>query len=352
MPESINELVVVVKRRGMKDYLVDVAVKTNIWIRTELQREQFEVIRKARPKILFLQSDGGRTKEEWEAIRINRKMFDEEIDWNCQVIRIYEDANFGMYAMGEKVRAIVWDHVNSCIFLEDDDIPSVSYFRFCAEMLEKYKDDQRIYAVCGLNCIGVNEKCSADYFFARYASIWGIALWKRSALQHTTAFTEDEYTMQLLEKETREHPSHWKQIQRIARSGEYDGHLPGSEFYMNLAVYGYHQMFIVPKYNLMNNKGSNGNSAHSDSLKKLPKAVRRLFNMTTYELSFPLKEPIYVIPDEYFEEERNRILALDHPLIDAWRKLERGCLLIAHGDWKKFLRKFLKYTNKAYQKEN
>lgn len=38
--------------------------------------------------------------------------------------------------------------------------------------------------------------------------------------------------------------------------------------------------------------------------------------MKIYELKFLLQHPEYVIPDEAFEKERNRILALDHPLID------------------------------------
>ena len=335
----------------MKNYLVDVAVKTNIWIRPELQRKQFDVFRKARPSIIFLQSDGGRTEEEWEAIRISRKMYEEEVDWNCRIIKIFEDSNCGMYAMGKKVREIIWNTVDSCIFLEDDDIPSVSFFRFCAEMLEKYRDDPRVYAICGMNTVGINENCSADYFFARYGSIWGIALWKRCALQYKNDFTKDPYVMQRLKEATKKHPCHWKQICDIEKNGQYDGHVPGDEFYMNLAVYGYHQLFIVPKYNLISNQGSSGNSAHSDSIENLPRGIRRVFNMKTYELKFPLQHPEYVIPDEAFEKERNRILALDHPLIDLGRKIERGCLLLRHGNWKGFLNKVSKYVIKGRQKE-
>ena len=53
---------------ALKKYLVDIPVRINIWIRPECQRRQFEVIKKARPSILFIQSDGGRNDEEWQAI--------------------------------------------------------------------------------------------------------------------------------------------------------------------------------------------------------------------------------------------------------------------------------------------
>ena len=110
----------------MKPYLVDVPVKINIWIRPECQKLQWDVIRKARPSILFIQSDGGRNQSEWDAILKNRKMIDESIDWECKVDRLYEDTNLGLYAMGYKRNQLIWSKVDRCIFLEDDQIPSIS----------------------------------------------------------------------------------------------------------------------------------------------------------------------------------------------------------------------------------
>ena len=69
----------------MKPYLVDVPVKINIWIREECQKRQWEIIKKARPSILFIQSDGGRNESEWKAINNNRKLIDNGIDWECTV---------------------------------------------------------------------------------------------------------------------------------------------------------------------------------------------------------------------------------------------------------------------------
>ena len=335
----------------MNDYLVDVAVEINIWIRPNLQREQFEVIKKARPSVLFLISDGGRNEQEWEAIKIGRNIYDNEINWNCHVYRMYEERNQGLYAMGAKAKKLVWSKVDACIFLEDDIIPAVSYFKFCADMFEKYRDDTRIFGICGFNIEEINKNCSDDYFFSRYGSVWGAAFWKRSYLQCSTVFTKSQYTQDLLKDQMKEHPTHWKQITEIIKTGEYDGHVPAMEFYMNLAVYGYHQLFIVPKYNLVSNKGCDPSSAHSDSIIKLPRAIRKAFNSKTYELTFPLKEPVYVIPDIKYEKQRNRILAIDHPLIDLSRKVERGLLLIKNGDGKTLWTKIGKYIDKTKQIE-
>lgn len=99
-----------------KPWLVDVPVKVNIWVRPECQRKQFEVIKQARPSILFIQSDGGRNEQEWKIINEHRKMFDTEIDWDCTVYKLYEETNQGMYTMGRKLHDFVWSKVDRCIF--------------------------------------------------------------------------------------------------------------------------------------------------------------------------------------------------------------------------------------------
>ena len=85
------------------------------------------------------------------------KIFDEEIDWECTVYKFYEDHNNGLYTMGRKVADFIWETVDRCIFLEDDHIPSISFFRYCAELLEHYKDDLRIECICGMNHLGKCE---------------------------------------------------------------------------------------------------------------------------------------------------------------------------------------------------
>ena len=114
----------------LKPYLVDVPVRLNICIRPESQRKQFEILKEARPSIMFLISDGGRNEREWDAIKQDRALFDNEIDWDCTVYKLYEDENRGLYTMSRKGSELIWSHVDRCIFLEDDHLVSVSYFKF------------------------------------------------------------------------------------------------------------------------------------------------------------------------------------------------------------------------------
>ena len=324
----------------MKDYLVDVPVAVQLWIRPEAQRQQCEILKQARPSILLVISDGGRTEEERALIQQNRDLFDHEIDWNCTVHRFYSDVNLGTYGCIQAMHRFVWQYVDRCVFLEDDILPSVGFFRFCAELLEKYKDDPRIYAICGMNHEGVSEEVSSDYFFSRYGSIWGHALWKRSYEQYYDyRFRNDPYTTGLIEEAaSKVIPGHRKQIVNIAARGEYDGHQPGGEFFMNFAIYGQHQMLIIPKRNMISNIGCDISSAHANSLNNLPKGIRRVFNMKRYEPEFPLKHPDYVFPDTRYEKVRNRIMGFGHPFVTFYRRVETVLLNVKHGNTE-FVRK-------------
>lgn len=317
----------------MKPYLVDVPVRVNIWIRPECQRKQFEVLKKARPSIMFLQSDGGRNEEEWKAIRENRKIFDTEVDWDCKIYRIYEEKNLGLYTMGDKVSNIIWEHVDRCIFLEDDQIPSVSFFRYCEELLEKYKDDTRISRICGMNHLGYSRNVSSDYFFSKQGSIWGTATWKRCVEMRDREFSygRDPYVMDLLKKNSKNNHIFIKRAEAYAKNDYYEGHIAGSEFFIELEMYGYHQLQIIPKYNMISNIGTTKNSTHSGDIQKIPRGLRKVFYMKTYELSFPLKHPRYIIPDINYEKARNKIMGYNYKRISLFRKAETVLLLLIHG---------------------
>lgn len=297
----------------MRPFIVDVPVRINIWIRPECQKKQWEVLKKACPSILFVQSDGGRNQQEWDSIYQNRRLIDEEIDWDCKVYRFYENYNNGLYTMGRKVSEFIWSTVDRCIFLEDDDLPSVSFFQFCADLLEKYKNDERIECVCGMNHLGVNEEVKSDYFFSRQGSIWGCATWKRVYEERNKFnYSHDPYVLSLLEQRTKHNRTAWKRLNAYAKSEYYEGHVAGSEFWYEFDMYAQNRLQIVPKYNLISNIGEGEGSVHFNTMSKRRQGI---FNMKTYELDFPLKYAEYVIPDVKYEMKRNKIMGYNRSRI-------------------------------------
>lgn len=317
-----NSLNVYVKQiQTDNPFLVDVPVKINIWIRRECQIKQFEVIKKARPSILFVTSDGGRNEKEWDIILKNRKMYEEEIDWNCTVYYQYADENLGLYAMGRKRLELIWNTVDRCIFLEDDIIPSISFFSYCAELLEKYKDDTRIETICGMNHLGVSEDVTSDYFFSRQGSVWGTATWKRAhECRGDFSYGDDPYIMKLLKQRTKHNPTFMKKIDAYSKSDLHEGHVAGGEFWIEFNMYAQNRLQIVPKYNMINNVGYDEGSAHAQGYRYFNSDLKKLFNMKTYEYELPLKHPKYVIPDVEYEKKRNATLGYN----DRWARFKHS----------------------------
>ena len=140
----------------------------------------FESIRKIKPPKLYIASDGPRRYKENEInLVLSVRKIVENIDWPCELYTLYREENLGCkVAVGS---AISWFFQNEDfgIILEDDCLPSLSFFRFCEELLYKYKDDDSVYLVSGdsrgADSIGMRE----DYGFCKYPMIWGWASWAR-----------------------------------------------------------------------------------------------------------------------------------------------------------------------------
>jgi len=148
--------------------------------RLDTTKQVFFAISKAKPPRLYVASDGTRDKVDGEKDRVDavRDYILNNIDWDCEVKTLFRDKNLGCkIAVSE---AITWffNNEEQGIILEDDCLPDQSFFYFCEELLEKYKDDDRIGIISGDN---FNEEKigDADYYFKKIPHIWGWATWKR-----------------------------------------------------------------------------------------------------------------------------------------------------------------------------
>lgn len=149
--------------------------------RADNTRKVFEKIREAKIKKLYVANDAprpGNINDEQNRKKI-REMLN-EIDWDCELHTLFHEKNQGC-GFGP-VTAITWAFNNEekLVILEDDCVPSLSFFPFCNEMLNKYYNDTRIWLVSGRshqsNSIYFTNQ---DYIFSHYAHTWGWATWKR-----------------------------------------------------------------------------------------------------------------------------------------------------------------------------
>ena len=143
----------------MKSALVDVAVLILFFNRPRQLAQVFEQVKKARPSRLFLYQDGPRGEKDLPGIEACRQVV-ADIDWECEVHQLYQKKNYGCDPSEYISQKWAFSHADKCIVLEDDDVPSVSFFRFCKEMLDRYENDTRISMIAGFNNGRNYPRCS------------------------------------------------------------------------------------------------------------------------------------------------------------------------------------------------
>jgi len=152
-----------------------------IFARPELTARVFQKIRAARPSRLFVAQDAPRNDHPSDAILCPRaRAVANEVDWPCEVRTLYQEENLGA-GLG-CATAIRWffDQVEEGIVLQDDDLPEHSFFPYCAELLERYRHDDRVMHITGYNPL-LTPVGDASYYFSKYVHGWGWASWRRVA---------------------------------------------------------------------------------------------------------------------------------------------------------------------------
>jgi len=160
---------------------MDVAILLLIWKRPELTKRVIGSIREVSPKRIYISSDGPikNDKNNQKLVTITRDLVLREIDWECKVY-----TNFSRENQGCKLavsRGIDWffDNEEEGIILEDDCLPNIYFYKFCRVLLEKYRNDNRIWTICGNGYQNNNSSSGESYFLSKYVDVWGWATWKR-----------------------------------------------------------------------------------------------------------------------------------------------------------------------------
>ena len=316
-------------------YKTDIAVLILFFNRPETLKLMFEEVKKARPSHLFLYQDGARDERDRAGMEASRQIVaDENIDWECDVHRMYQTKNYGCDPSNYMSQKWAFSIVDKCIVLEDDDTPSQSFFPFCKEMLDRYENDARISMISGTNYDETTPGMPCDYLFTTAFSINGWATWRRVVDQWDEhyGFLDDEYATRLLGNLIRER----RYQHNFLRFCQYHRSL-GKAYYetiLHAAIFLNSGLSIVPRVNMINNAGASGEGVHlSGSNRDLPKAYRRIFTMGRYELNFPLKHPRYVIEDVEYKNRMFKTMAWGHPLIKVGRSLEELWLNLVHGNF-------------------
>lgn len=270
-----------------------------------------EQIRKAEPKELFIIADGPRENREGEKEKCEKaRSICDEIDWKCNVHKIFSDVNLGCAKRVSSGLTEVFNKVEHALIFEDDCIPALSFFQFADEMLERYESDGRIMLVSGNNKCFAKEPVKESYFFSKQALIWGWATWRRAWNKMDLSMSDwPELKKNKLVEGIYKKPSHcyyWNS----AFDYVYNGHTNSWAFPWNLTVWRNGGYSIVPKVNLIRNAGFNADATHTSG--------KSIFENLDYgELKFPLIHPEYSPSKEIIRNEAMDLLEMKSRIEDA-----------------------------------
>jgi len=260
-----------------------------IFNKREETKRVFNVIRGQQPSQLFIAADGPRHDkvDEAEKCLYVREWVLSQIDWHCEVKTLFRDQNVGCGRGPSEAISWFFEYVEEGIILEDDCLPNESFFSFCAELLEKHRDDTRISMVSGNNFqqkqpMDIDE----DYYYSIFPSSNGWATWKRSwkGFDYTITnwptvkkkklrsflFNEKKYSQWWIQ--------YFDWIYRIKPNDMWD-------FQFHYHCMCRQQWALIPKANLVKNIGYGPDATHSQD----PNSY--FANVPTYNLSFPLQHP-------------------------------------------------------------
>lgn len=150
-----------------------------IFRRPDLTARVFEAIAEARPPMLLVVSDKATTPEDEAKCLASRAILD-RIDWPCDLRTNFASEHMGCRRRVSSGLNWVFDQVEEAIILEDDCLPHPTFFRFCEEMLTRFRDDKRVGHVSGSNFQKGFRRSPHSYYFSRITSIWGWATWRRA----------------------------------------------------------------------------------------------------------------------------------------------------------------------------
>ncbi len=272
--------------------------------RPHTTQKVFEAVRQARPRKLYVSNDAPRKGNvEDEAKSVAVRSIVQQVDWLCEVKYLFHDENLGC-SLGPRA-AFDWffSFEEEGIILEDDCLPDQSFFPYCAELLERYRNDSRIISISGCN-LGYRLSSKDSYSFSKFMNMWGWATWKRSAMKI-------DYT--LTEWKTERKPV-FSLYQRLSQNAfDFDiGWFKYWKHKFDLTVskkiitwwdwqWIYHQTrdkqySIVPSVNLVKNLGFGENATHTKD-EHNPAAQIEIFC-----ISVPLTHPLKVRNDVSYEE--------------------------------------------------
>ncbi|MES2394581.1 MAG: nucleotide-diphospho-sugar transferase [Bacteroidota bacterium] len=287
--------------------MFDVPILFLIFNRPDCTEQVFERIRSIKPSKLYIAADGPRSgKLNDSELCAQCRSIIQKVDWDCEVVTLFREKNLGCKDSVSGALKWFFKQVEYGIILEDDCIPDSTFFHFCEELLLKYMHDERIGMVCGRNECN-NYHIEESYNYSTAGSIWGWASWKRVMKDYDennkdllVNFKKNIFdgTMDRFEQSRLFHQLKWS----------LDGSLNTWDYQLHIQLKLSSRLYIIPKYNLIQNIGFGNDATHTRSIDKRSSVVSK-------PISGNLNHPKWIIPNRNLSK---AIVRIDSNKLYIW----------------------------------
>jgi hypothetical protein len=297
-----------------------------IFNRPDLTQSVFDRIQEARPNQLFVAADGPRQNQpiDYKLCQDARKVATEVV-WPCELKTLFREKNLGC---GKAVsEAITWffEHVGEGIILEDDCLPHPTFFRFCDELLERYRNERRVKVIKGDNYHTQNWSIKQSYYFSIYHGSWGWATWRRAwqyydkELSQWPRLRNTSWLADLLDDS--KSALVWKNIFDKVHAGQIDTW----DFQWVYSCWREGGFSVVPSVNMITNMGHSDKATHTnnhdDALADLP----------SLPMEFPLRHPSFIVRDFPADRDESRYFSnIQFNQAKNWSTRARSILRIGY----------------------
>lgn len=259
-----------------------------LYKRPHLSEKIFEAIASVKPGKLLVVADGPKNESERELCVKARSVLD-RVDWECHVETNFSDSNLGCRNRLSTGLDWVFERCEAAIILEDDTLPHISFFRYCSELLERYREDERIMAISGNNFLFGHLEIPHSYYFSRFTHNWGWASWRRAwkhydvEMKRWPSLRDTNFIRDLFGFPQAQ--DFWRRMFEMTFNGEIDTW----DFQWTFACWVQGGLSILPNRNLVTNIGFAGTATHTFDTSS------PFSNLPCNEMSFPLDHPAAVI---------------------------------------------------------
>ena len=267
-------------------FKAEIPVLIIVFNRPKLTKRLLKSLELLKPSKIYVAADGPRegNLSDLDLCKYTQDLLNTEISWECKIEKKISSSNIGVKNNCKGGIDWFFSFEEMGIMLEDDCEVNESFFKYCEELLIKYKDDNKIKVISG-NFYFTNI-LKNSYYFSRCPGTHGWATWKRVWLEvdmdmKNFSYYRDFFWLIFFFKFNivKAHYFYKK------FSYTYEGKISSWDYQFLYAIYKNNGLIIRPFTSLSKHIGWGENATHSKGSDQHPE-------VQIEEMTFPMQHPI------------------------------------------------------------